>query len=184
MQHCVAVRLYSYYAGVTSCRCIINSYGMFVLLTYIFAVSEDAHHWMDSTHYEICIPTNQTLNVDIRSISLISSEQFRLNNYTYNDLPEDVTFTLNGSCPDFYFSWPGMVKQTVVFQNYYDLYVADKIERVSLTVAKSVRPGDYEMQVIVTTAGNVIEKSDITVYVRDIQLCEASIGKCSFHACL
>ena len=141
----------------------------------MFTVPEDADHWMDSTRYEVCIPTNETLNVVIRDISLISTSQFRTNDYTYVDLSKDITFTLNGSCPYFYFT--NMLKQTVTFENYYDFYIHDDIETVSLTVAKPVPPGDYEMQVIVTSEGNVIEKSDITVYVRDIPSCETSLGK-------
>ena len=130
---------------------------------------------MDSTFYEVFILSNQTLNTPIRNIWFISSHNFRTNDYTYSDLPEDITFTLDESCPYFYFS--NMLKQEVVFENYYDFYVHDTIEQVTLYLAEPVPLGDYEMQVTVTDGGSVLERRDILVHVRDDQSFMTSPGK-------
>ena len=129
-----------------------------------FTVPDGTDHWMDSTYYEIFILSNQTVNIPIRDILFISTEQFKTNDYTYVDGVEDITFTLNGSCPYFYFT--NMLKEEVVFENYYDYYVPDTIELASLAVAELVPPGHYEMEVIVTDGGNVLERRDIVVHVR------------------
>ena len=131
-----------------------------------FIVPDGTDHWMDSTYYEIFILSNQTVNTPIRNISFISTDQFQTNNYTYVDLVEDITFTLNGSCPYFYFT--NMSKEKVVFENYYNYYIPDDIETVSLAVAELVAPDDYEMEVIVTDGGSVLERRDIVVHVRDV----------------
>lgn len=118
---------------------------------------------MDSTFYEVFILTNQTVNTPIRSILFISSETFKTNNLTYTDLVDDITFTLNGSCPYFYFA--NMSKSKTVFENYYDLYVPDTIEMTELTLAEPVPPDDYEMQLSVTSSDEVLETRDIVVHV-------------------
>ena len=118
---------------------------------------------MDSTFYEIFILTNQTVNSPIRMILFISSESFQTNNGTNVDLVEDITFTLNGSCPYFYFE--KMSKTEVIFENYYDLYIPDVIEMTALTLAEPIPPDDYEMQLSVTSSGNVLETRDIVVHV-------------------
>ena len=120
-------------------------------------------YWMDSTFYEIFILTNQTLNTPIRSILFISSESFKTNNLTYTDLVDDITFTLNGSCPYFYFA--NMSKTEIVFENYYDLYIPDTIEMANLTLAETVQPDDYEMQLTITNSNEVLETRDIVVHV-------------------
>ena len=127
-------------------------------------VPDDTYHWMDSTYYEIFIASDQAVNTPIRNILFISSENFQTNNVSYFDLPEDITFTLSGSCPYFYFL-NNMSKQEVVFENYYDFYVPDVIEQVSLALAEPVPPDDYEIQVTVTDGGNVLEIRDILVHV-------------------
>ena len=131
-----------------------------------FTVPDGTDHWMDSTYYEIFILSDQAVNTSIRDISFISSEAFQTNNHTYADLPDDITFTLKGSCPYFYFT--NMLKKKITFMNYYDYYVPDDIESVSLAVAEPVPPDDYEMEVIVTDGGRVLEKRDIVVHVRDV----------------
>ena len=118
---------------------------------------------MDSTYYEIFVTSDQAVNDSIRHILFISSEQFQTNDFTYLDLVEDITFTLIGSCPYFYFTT--MNKTEIVFENYYDLYVPDDIEGVSLALAETVPPDDYEMEVIVTNNNNVLERRDIVVHV-------------------
>ena len=131
-----------------------------------FTVPDGTDHWMDSTYYEIFILSDQAVNTPIRDISFISTYRFQTNGYTYTDLVEDITFTLNGSCPYFYFT--NMLKEEVVFENYYDYYPTDDIESVSLAVAGPVPPDDYEMEVIVTDGGSVLERRDIVVHVRDV----------------
>ena len=120
---------------------------------------------MDSTFYEVFILSNYAVNTPIINIAFISSERFRTNDNTFSDLVEDITFTLNGSCPYFYFT--SMMKQEVSFENYYDYYRQDTIEQVTLSLAESVPSGDYEMQVTVTDAGNVLQRRDILVHVRN-----------------
>ena len=139
---------------------------------YIFTVPDGTIHWMDSTFYEVFILSNQTVNTPIIYISFISSQNFRTNNYTYSDLVEDITFTLNGSCPYFYFI--NMSKEEVAFENYYDFYVHDVIEQATLTLAEPVPLGDYEMQVTVTDGGSVLEGRDILIHVRDVPPCTTS----------
>ena len=148
---------------------------MCVAIYTYFTVPDGTNYWMDSTFYEVFILSNQTLNTPIRNIWFISSHNFRTNDYTYSDLPEDITFTLDESCPYFYFS--NMLKQEVVFENYYDFYVHDTIEQVTLSLAESVPSGDYEMQVAVTGGGNVLEKRDILVHIRDVPLLMISPGE-------
>ena len=126
-----------------------------------FTVPVGTDHWMDSTYYEIFISSDQAVNTAIRDISFIRTEQIHTNNYTYVDLAEDITFTLNGSYPYFYFI--NMLKEEIPFEHYY--FAAD-IESVSLAVAEPVPPGDYEMEVIVTDGGSVLERRDIVVHVR------------------
>ena len=118
---------------------------------------------MDSTFYEVFVLSNQPVNTPILNISFLSTEQFQTNDYTYQDLVVDITFTLVGSCPYFYFT--SMNKTEVVFENYYDLYVPDDIEGVSLAVAEPVPPDDYEMEVIIANNNNVLERRDIVVHV-------------------
>ena len=107
--------------------------------------------------------SDQAVNDSIRRVLFISSEQFKTNDFTYLDLVEDITFTLIGSCPYFYFTT--MNKTEIVFENYYDLYVPDDIEGVSLALAETVPPDDYEMEVIVTNNNSVLERRDIIVHV-------------------
>ena len=130
---------------------------------------------MDSTFYEVFILSNQTVNTPIRNISFLSSKEFRTNKLTFNNLVNDLTFTLNGSCPYFYFT--NMLKQDVVFKNHNDKYTPDVIETAVLALAKPVPPDDYEMQVIVTDGGNVLERCDILVHVRDVPPCTTSPGE-------
>ena len=138
---------------------------------------------MDSTKYEIFILTNQTLNVGIRNISFISSEAFQTNHGTLVDLPEDITFTLSGTCPYFYFYFydilsmeDKLVKQQEIFLNYYGFYIPDEIGTASLTLAQLVPPDDYMMQVIVTESGNELEKHDIVIHVREVPPCATTPG--------
>ena len=119
---------------------------------------------MDSTYYEIFVASDQAVNTPIRNILFISSENFQTSNMSYLDLPEDITFTLSGSCPYFYFL-NNMSKQEVVFENYYDFYIPDHVEQVSIALAEPVPPDDYEMQVTVTDGGNMLEIRDILVHV-------------------
>ena len=130
---------------------------------------------MDSTFYEVFILSNQTVNTPIRNISFLSSKEFRTNKLTFNNLVNDLTFTLNRSCPYFYFT--NMLKQDVVFKNHNDKYTPDVIETAVLALAKPVPPDDYEMQVIVTDGGNVLERRDILVHVRDVPPCTTSLGE-------
>ena len=130
------------------------------------------YYWMDSTFYEVFVLSDQAVNTPIINISFISSQNFRTNDYTFSDLVEDITFTLNGSCPYFYFA--NMSKQDVVFENYYDFYIPKVIEHVTLSLAESVPLDDYEMHVIVTDGGNVLERRDILVHVRDVPPCTTS----------
>ena len=126
-------------------------------------VPDGTYHWMDSTYYEMFVASDQEVNTPIRRISFISSHHFRTSNTTYFDLVEDITFTLNGSYPYFYFT--NMLEEEVSFENYYDFYVHDVIEHVTLSLAKSVPPDDYEMQVTVTDSGNVLRRRNILVHV-------------------
>ena len=121
---------------------------------------------MDSTYYEVFILSDQAVNTPIRDISFISTDEFQTNDYSYTDLVEDITFTLNGSCPYFYFT--NMLKEEMVFENYYYYYYPDDIESVSLAIAQPVPPDDYEMEVIITDSGSVLERRDIVVHVRDV----------------
>ena len=137
-----------------------------------FTVPDGTNHWMDSTFYEVFILSNLTVNTPIIEIAFISTLNFRTNYNAYYNLPEDITFTLNGSCPYFYFT--NMLKQEIAFENYYDFYVPDDVERVSLALAESVPPDDYDMQVTVTDGGSVLERRDILVHVRDVPPCMTS----------
>ena len=137
-----------------------------------FTVPDGTNHWMDSTFYEVCILSNHTVNTPIMNIIFVSSENFQTNYHNYRDLPEDITFTLDGSCPYFYFT--NMLKEEVSFENYYDFYAPDVIEQVTLSLAKSVPPDDYVMRVTVTDGGNVLERRDILVHVRDVPPCMTS----------
>ena len=116
-------------------------------------------HWTDSTYYEIFVTSDQAVNTSIRHILFISSETFQKNNFTYVNLSVDITFTLNGSCPYFYFG--SMNETEITFENYYDLY----IESVSLALAEPVPPDDYEMKVIITSSDEVLQRIDIVVHV-------------------
>ena len=127
---------------------------------------------MDSTFYEVFILSNHTVNTPIVNIAFLSSVNFRTNYHLYYNLPEDITFTLNGSCPYFYFT--NMLKQEVSFENYYDFYQPEAVEQVSLALAEPVPPDDYEMQVTVTDGGSVLERRDILIHVRDVPPCVTS----------
>ena len=140
-----------------------------------FIVPDETDHWMDSTFYEVFIFTDQAVNTPIRNISFISSEEFKTNDFTYVDLVNDITFTLNGSCPYFYFT--NMLKEEVIFENYYDYFFPDTIETAMLALAEPVSPGDYEMQVIVTNSSIVLERRDILVHVREVLPCMNSSGE-------
>ena len=130
---------------------------------------------MDSTFYEVFILSNQSVNTPILNISFLSTEQFQTNDFTYHDLVVDITFTLVGSCPYFYFT--NMLKEEVSFENYYDLYVFDDIEGVSLAVAELVPPDDYEMEVTVTNGGTVLERRNIIIHVRNVPPCTTGPGE-------
>ena len=133
---------------------------------------------MDSTFYEVFILSNQSVNTPILSISFISTDQFQTNDFTYQNLVEDITFTLIGSCPYFYLTLDDkMLKEIISFENYYDLYVPDDIEGVSLALAETVPPDDYEMEVTVTNAGIVLQRRDIIVHVRDVPPCTTGPGE-------
>ena len=142
---------------------------------YVFIVPNGTDHWMDSTFYEVFILSNQPVNTPILNISFISTDHFQTNDFTYQDLVEDITFTLNGSCPYFYFT--NMFKEQISFENYYDLYVHDDVEGVSLALAETVPPDDYEMEVTVTNASTLLERCDIIVHVRDVPPCTTVPGE-------
>ena len=144
-----------------------------------FIVPNGIDHWMDSTFYEVFILSAQAVNTPIINITFLSTEEFRTNYFAYYNLPEDITFTLNGSCPYFYFT--NMSKQEIAFENYYDFYVPDPIEQVTLALAEPVPPDDYEMQVTVTDGGSVLERRDILIHVRDVLPCMISPGKQQFQ---
>ena len=135
---------------------------------------------MDSTFYEVFILSTQAMNTPIINITFLSTEKFQTNDFTYTDLVGDITFTLSGSCPYFYFS-TNMSKQQVSFENYYDFYVPDDIEQVSLALAEPVPLDDYEMQVTVTDGGTILQRRDILVHVRDVLPCTISPGKQQFQ---
>jgi len=138
-------------------------------------VPNGTEHWMDSTFYEVFILSNQALNSPILTISFISTDAFQTDNMSFENLPQDITFTLIGSCPYFYFT--NMMKEVVSFENYYDLYLPDDVESSSLALAEPVPPDDYEMEVIVTDNGKVLERRDIIVHVRDVLPCTAGPGE-------
>ena len=129
---------------------------------------------MDSTFYEVFILSNQPVNAPILNISFLSTNQFQTNDDTYEYLVDDITFTLIGSCPYFYFT--SMNKTEVVFENYYDLYIPNDIEGVLLAVAEPVSPDDYEMEVTVTNGSTVLERRNIIVHVRDVPPCATGPG--------
>ena len=135
---------------------------------------------MDSTFYEVCILSTQAMNTPIINISFLSTEKFQTNDFTFTDLVEDITFTLSGSCPYFYFV-NNMSKQEVSFENYYDFYTPDDIEQVSLALAEPVPLDDYEMQVTVTDGGTILQRRDILVHVRDVLPCMLSPSKQQFQ---
>ena len=124
-----------------------------------FTVPDGTDHWMDSKYHEIFILFDQAVNISIRDILFISTDRFWTNDFTYQNLVEDITFTLN--CTN-------MLREETSFINYYDYYVPDDIESVSLAVAEPVPPDDYEMEVIVTDSGSVLERCGIVVHVRDV----------------
>ena len=130
-------------------------------------------HWMDSTLYEVFILSNQTLNTPILIISFISTDEFQTNDFTFTNLITDITFTLIGSCPYFYFT--NMLKKEVAFENYYDFY--GRIESVSLALAEPVPLDDYEMEVTVTDGGNILQRRVIIVHVRDAPPCTTGPGE-------
>ena len=138
----------------------------------MFTVPDGIDYWMGSTFYELFILSDQAVNTPIMNILFISSDKFRTNDYTYSDLVEDITFTLHGSCPYFYFT--NMLKKEVSFENYYDFYVHDVVELVTLALAESVPPDDYQMQVTVTNGGSLLERRDVLVHVRDVPPCMTS----------
>ena len=70
-----------------------------------------------------------------------------------------------------------MLKEEVAFENYFDLYTPDDIETVSLALAQSVPPGDYEMKVTVTNGGSVLQRCSILVHVMCPLPCTTSSGK-------
>ena len=144
---------------------------------YLITVPDGTDHWMDSTLYEVFILSNQSVNTPILNLAFISTDEFRTNGFTYQDLQlvTDITFTLIGSCPYFYFT--NMLKEKTTFENYYDLYVADNIECVSLALAEPVPPDDYEMEVTVTNGDTVLQRRDIIVHVRDIPPCTTGPGE-------
>ena len=135
---------------------------------------------MDSTFYEVFILSTQAMNTPIINITFLSTEKFQTNDFTYTDLVEDITFTLSGSCPYFYFS-ANMSKQEVSFENYYDFYVPDATEQVSLALAEPVPLDDYEMYVTVTDGGTILQRRDILVHVRDVLPCMISPSKQQFQ---
>ena len=148
----------------------------FVYIWYAYyTVLEGTDHWMDSTFYEVFILSKQTVNTAIRNMSFLSSKEFRTNKLTYNNLLKDITFTLDGSCPYFYFT--NKLKQDVVFENHNDKSVPDHIETAVLALAEPVPPDDYEMQVTVTAEGSVLERRDILVHVRDVPPCTTIPGE-------
>ena len=153
--------------------CILQCYLIYYL--YLFTVPDGTDHWMDSTLYEVFILSNQSVNTPILNISLISSDQFQTNNFTNQDLVTDITFTLIGSCPYFYFT--NMLKEEASFENYYDLYIPDEIETVKLALAETVPPDDYEMEVTVTNGGTVLQRRTIIVHVRDVPPCNRGPGE-------
>ena len=126
-------------------------------------------HWMDSTLYEAFILSSQTLNTPILTISFIITDEFQTN------LVTDITFTLIGSCPYFYFT--NMLKKEVSFENYYYLYAPDYIESVSLALAEPVPVDDYEMEVTVTNGGTTLQRRVIIVHVRDVPPCTTGPGE-------
>ena len=146
---------------------------MYVIICFAVPIGMD--YWMDSTLYEVFIPFNQALNTPILTISFISTEEFQTNNYTFTDLLDDITFTLIGSCPYFYFT--NMLKEILAFENYYDLYVPDDIVSASLALAEPVPPDDYKMNVTVTNGGNVLERRVIIVHVIDVPPCSMGPGE-------
>ena len=130
---------------------------------------------MDSTLYEAFILSTQTLNTPILTISFISTDEFQTNDFTYTNLVTDITFTLIGSCPYFYFT--NMLKKEVSFENYYNFYLPDDVESVSLALAEPVPPDDYMMEVTVTNDSIVLERREIIVHVRDFPSCSMSPGE-------
>ena len=142
---------------------------------YLITVPDGTDHWMDSTLYEVFILSNQSVNTLILNISFISTDEFQTNGFTYQDLVTDITFTLIGSCPYFYFT--NMLKEEISFENYYDLYVLDDIEGVLLALAEPVPPDDYEMEVTVTNGDIVLQRRDIIVHVRDVPPCTTGPGE-------
>ena len=147
--------------------CIHSVFGIIYL--YLFIVPDGTDYWMDSTFYEVFILSNQPVNTPILNISFISSVKFRTNDYTYQDLVEDITFTLNGSCPYLYFT-NMMKEEKISFENYYDICVNDDIVGVSLALAETVSPDDYEMEVTVTNGGNVLQRRNIIIHVRNVTI--------------
>ena len=141
----------------------------------MFTVPDGTDHWMDSTLYEVFILSNQSVNTPILNISFISTDEFQTNGFTFYDLVTDITFTLIGSCPYFYFT--NMLKEQISFENYYDLYVPDDIEGVLLALAETVPPDDYEMEVTVTNGGTVLQRRTIIVHVRDVPPCTRGPGE-------
>ena len=120
---------------------------------------------MDSTLYEIFVAPG--VIGAFKDLLFIFDDGFRKENVG-GDYHDDVTFHLYPSDnPYFYFGNSDTTH--VAFEDYYDLYLPDLIERCSLSSATSdpIPLDDYELQVAVSIEGEELLRRDIIIHVVD-----------------
>ena len=109
---------------------------------------------MDSTLYEIFVSPEVTEN--FKTLHFIITDEYQRHHVDY-DYIDDIIFHLYPSDnPYFYFGNSDTTH--VAFEDYYDLYLPDLIERCSLspTTSDPIPLDDYELQVAVSSGGKEV----------------------------
>jgi len=120
---------------------------------------------MDSTLYELFIPSNVT--GEFKELSFILTETFQRGN-NGNDYADDITFHLEPSNHPFFYFDNGNSTH-VAFENFYNFFLPDIIERCSLSTSTSdpIPLDDYELRVAVSIEGEELLRRDIIIHVVD-----------------
>jgi len=120
---------------------------------------------MDSTLYELFILPNVT--GEFKDLLFILTNEFQRHNDN-GDYHDDITFHLYPSDNPYFYFGNGATTH-VAFEDYYNLYLPDPIERCSLSTSTSdpIPLDDYELQVAVSIEGEELLRHDIIIHVVD-----------------
>ena len=122
--------------------------------------------WLDSSMYEILIPSSVQLNEALMMFNLTMTQYFRYQvNCSSDCIISDVSFHLKSSYPYFYIASEALIPLNFLDnKNMFVPIVTESVELLS-AINGHIPLNDYEMKIEVITGNTSLLSSDIVIHV-------------------